>query len=255
MMSDRLFDLSGRRILITGSNGGLGLGIARGLAAMGATVILNGRDEAKLASAADGLRAEGLAVAEARFDVGVEAEVAAAVDRLEADGPIDVLINNAGIQRRFRLDEISLDVWDEVLRTNLTSAMLVSQQVARGMIGRGRGKIVNICSVMSDLARTTTGAYAAAKGGLKMLTRAMCADWGPLGVQANAIGPGYFATDMTRPLIENPDFNAWVVNRTPARRWGLPEELVGAAAFFSSPASDFVNGQILYVDGGMTAVI
>lgn len=249
------FDLSGRRILITGSNGGLGLAMARGLAAAGASPILNGRDEEKLRGAADGLRAEGFGVEEARFDVAVEAEVVAAIDRLEADRPIDVLINNAGIQRRARLDEIGLDVWDEVLRTNLTSAMLVSRQVSRGMIARGRGKIVNIGSVMSDLARTTTGAYAAAKGGLRMLTKAMCADWGPLGLQVNAIGPGYFATDMTRPLIENPDFNAWVVGRTPARRWGRPEELVGAAAFLSSPASDFVNGQILYVDGGMTAVI
>ncbi|MDG3002445.1 SDR family oxidoreductase [Paludisphaera mucosa] len=254
-MTQGLFDLTGRRVLITGSNGGLGLGIAGGLAALGARVILNGRDEAKLRAAADGLRAAGLVVEEARFDVTVEPEVVAAVERLEADGPIDVLINNAGIQRRVRLDEIGLDVWDEVLRTNLTSAMLVSRQVARAMIARGRGKVVNIGSVMSDLARTTTGAYAAAKGGLKMLTKAMCADWGPLGLQVNAIGPGYFATDMTRPLMENPEFNAWVTGRTPARRWGRPEELVGVAAFLSSSASDFVNGQILYVDGGVTAVL
>jgi gluconate 5-dehydrogenase len=254
-MADRPFDLSGRRILITGSNGGLGLAVARGLAGLGAAVVLNGRDEAKLHAAADGLRAEGLTVEEARFDVTDEAAVVAAIDGLEAEGPIDVLINNAGIQRRYRLDAIPTEAWDEVLRTNLTSAMLVSRQASRGMIARGRGKIVNIGSVMSDLARTTTGAYAAAKGGLKMLTKAMCADWAPLGLQVNAIGPGYFATDMTRALMENLDFNAWVVARTPARRWGRPEELVGAAAFLSSSASDFVNGQILYVDGGMTAVI
>jgi len=249
------FDLSGRRILITGSNGGLGLAIAGGLAAMGASVVLNGRDAAKLRAAAEGLRGAGLAVEEARFDVASEAEVDAAVDALEALGPIDVLINNAGIQRRARLDEIGLDAWDEVLRTNLTSAMLVARRASRGMIARGRGKVVNICSVMSELGRTTTGAYAAAKGGLKMLTRAMCADWGPLGIQANAIGPGYFATDMTRALVDDPAFHAWVSNRTPARRWGRPEELVGAAAFLSSAASDYVNGQILYVDGGLTAVI
>lgn len=254
-MSERLFDLTGKRVLITGSGGGLGLAIAGGLARLGASVILNGRDEAKLSAAAEGLRSAGLDVAAARFDVTAEADVIAAVDRLEAEAPIDVLINNAGIQRRVRLDEISLETWDEVLRTNLTSAMLVGRQVARGMIARKRGKIVNICSVMSDLGRTTTGAYTAAKGGLKMLTKAMCADWGPLGLQVNAIGPGYFETDMTRPLIENPEFNAWVVNRTPARRWGDPADLVGAAAFFSSAASDFVNGQILYVDGGLTAVV
>jgi len=254
-MSDRLFDLTGKRVLITGSSEGLGLAIAGGLARLGASVILNGRDEAKLAAAVDGLRAAGLNVAAARFDVTAEADVIAAVDRLEGEAPIDVLVNNAGIQRRVRLDEIALEVWEEVLRTNLTSAMLMGRQVARGMIARKRGKIVNICSLMSDLGRTTTGAYTAAKGGLKMLTRAMCADWGPFGLQINAIGPGYFTTEMTRPLIENPEFNAWVVNRTPARRWGDPTDLVGAAAFFSSSASDFVNGQILYVDGGMTAVL
>ncbi|WP_165071105.1 SDR family oxidoreductase [Paludisphaera rhizosphaerae] len=254
-MSDRLFNLTGKRILITGSNGGLGLAIAGGLGRLGASVILNGRDEAKLNAAVDGLRSTGLDVAAARFDVTSEAEVASAIDGLEAEAPIDVLINNAGIQRRVRLDEITLEVWEEVLRTNLTSAMLMGRQVARGMITRQRGKIVNICSVMSDLGRTTTGAYTAAKGGLKMLTRAMCADWGPLGLQINAIGPGYFATEMTQPLIENPEFNAWVVNRTPARRWGEPSDLVGASAFFSSAASDFVNGQILYVDGGMTTVL
>ena len=254
-MSDRLFDLTGKRVLITGSSEGLGLAIAGGLARLGASVILNGRDEAKLAAAVDGLRSAGLNVAAARFDVTAEADVIAAVDRLEGEAPIDVLVNNAGIQRRVRLDEIALEVWEEVLRTNLTSAMLMGRQVARGMIARKRGKIVNICSLMSDLGRTTTGAYTAAKGGLKMLTRAMCADWGPFGLQINAIGPGYFTTEMTRPLIENPEFNAWVVNRTPARRWGDPTDLVGAAAFFSSSASDFVNGQILYVDGGMTAVL
>ncbi|WP_165245479.1 SDR family oxidoreductase [Paludisphaera soli] len=254
-MGERLFDLSGRRILITGSNGGLGLGMARGLAGLGATVILNGRDEAKLRAAADLLRGDGLAVEEARFDVTDEAGVVAAIDRLEAEGPIDVLINNAGVQRRYRLDEIPTEAWDEVLRTNLTSAMLASRQASRGMIARGRGKIIHIGSVMSDLARTSTGAYAAAKGGLKMLTKAMCADWAPLGLQVNAIGPGYFASDMTRALMEDPEFNAWVVARTPARRWGRPEDLVGAAAFLSSSASDFVNGQMLFVDGGLTAVI
>ena len=166
-----------------------------------------------------------------------------------------MLVNNAGIQRRVSLEKLSLETWNEVLTTNLTSAMLVSRAVAQGMMKRKSGKIINICSLMSDVGRTTTGAYTAAKGGLKMLTKAMCADWAQHNLQINAIGPGYFATEMTKPLVENPEFNAWVVGRTPAKRWGNPEELIGAAVFLSSQASSFVNGQIIYVDGGMLAVL
>jgi gluconate 5-dehydrogenase len=250
-----LFDLSHRRILVTGSNAGLGFAIARGLAQHGAGVILNGRNPEKLRSAADLLRKEGHTVEEARFDITKEEEVQAAVAELGSKRPIDVLVNNAGIQRRVRLDEISLATWSEVIETNLTSAMLVSREVVKEMIRRQNGKIINICSVMSDFARTTTGPYTAAKGGLKMLTKVMCADWAQFNIQINAIGPGYFMTEMTQVLADNPEFDAWVKQRTPAKRWGKPAELVGAAVFLSSDASSFVNGQILYVDGGMTAVL
>lgn len=250
-----LFDLSHRRILVTGSNAGLGFAIARGLAQHGAGVILNGRNPERLRSAADLLRKEGYAVEEARFDVTNEDEIQAAIAELSANAPIDVLINNAGIQRRVRLDEISLETWSEVIQTNLTSAMLVAREVVKGMIARKSGKIINICSVMSDFARTTTGPYTAAKGGLKMLTKVMCADWAQFNIQINAIGPGYFITEMTQVLADNPEFDAWVKQRTPAKRWGIPAELVGAAVFLSSDASSFVNGQILYIDGGMTAAL
>jgi gluconate 5-dehydrogenase len=250
-----LFDLSNRRILVTGSNAGLGFAIARGLALHGAKTILNGRNQEKLRSAADLLRKEGFEVEEARFDVANEDEVRASVADLSGKSPIDVLINNAGIQRRVRLDQISLETWSEVIQTNLTSAMLVSREVVKGMIEHNSGKIINICSVMSDFGRTTTGPYTAAKGGLKMLTKVMCADWAQFNIQVNAIGPGYFITEMTQVLADNPEFDGWVKQRTPAKRWGLPAELVGAAVFLSSDASSFLNGQILYVDGGMTAVL
>ena len=250
-----LFDLSHRRILVTGSNAGLGFHIARGLAQHGAQVILNGRNPEKLQNAADQLRKEGHAVSEARFDITSEEEVRTAIAELSANSPIDVLINNAGIQRRVRLDEVSLAVWTEVIQANLTSAMLVSREVAKGMIERKSGKIINVCSVMSDFARTTTGPYTAAKGGLKMLTKAMCADWAQFNIQINAIGPGYFITEMTQVLADNQEFDAWVKQRTPAKRWGVPAELVGAAVFLSSEASSFINGQILYVDGGMSAAL
>jgi gluconate 5-dehydrogenase len=254
-MNKSLFDLQGKRILVTGSNGGIGLTIAQGLAQHGAKIILNGRDQEKLERSAESLRDQGLNIETSRFDVTIESEINQAIYDLEQQSPIDVLLNNAGIQRRVSLENLSLETWNEVLTTNLTSAMLVSKAVAKGMIERKNGKIINICSLMSDAARTTTGAYTAAKGGLKMLTKAMCADWAQHNLQINAIGPGYFATEMTKPLVENQEFNAWVTNRTPAKRWGNPEELIGAAVFFASSASNFVNGQILYVDGGMISVL
>ena len=250
-----LFDLKNARVLVTGSNGGIGLTIAKGLAEHGAKIILNGRDQQKLEQAAQSLRVQGFGIEISRFDVTSETEVQAAILEISDRGQIDVLVNNAGIQRRVSLEKLSLETWNEVLTTNLTSAMLVSRAVAQGMMKRKSGKIINICSLMSDVGRTTTGAYTAAKGGLKMLTKAMCADWAQHNLQINAIGPGYFATEMTKPLVENPEFNAWVVGRTPAKRWGNPEELVGAAVFLSSQASSFVNGQIIYVDGGMLAVL
>ena len=250
------FDLTGKIALVTGSSRGIGFTLAQGLAKMGATVVLNGRDPATVATAAETLRAEGARVATAVFDVTDEAAIASAVAQIEAvTGPIDILVNNAGIQRRAPLTEVEEAVWREVLDTNLTGAFLVARTVAKGMIARRAGKIINICSLMSEVGRETTGPYTAAKGGLRMLTRAMTVEWARHNLQANGIGPGYFVTDLTKPLVANPEFNMWVCGRTPAGRWGQPEELVGAVVFLASSASDFVNGQILYVDGGMLAAL
>lgn len=249
-----LFDLTGRIALVTGSSQGLGLAIARGLAQAGAAVVLNGRDEKKLAATADALRAEGVKVYPAAFDVTDGAAGAAAVARAEAEfGVVDILVNNAGIQRRAPLAEMTEEQWRSVIDTNLTSAFLVSRAVAPRMIARGRGKIINICSVMSEVSRPTIANYAAAKGGLKMLTRAMAVEWAKHGLQTNGIAPGYFVTELNQPLVENADFNKWICGRTPAGRWGQPHELAGAAVFLASTASDFVNGQVLYVDGGLLA--
>lgn len=253
-MSTRLFDLTGRVTLVTGSGGGLGLAIARGLGAAGATLCLNGRDERKLAAAAEALAAEGIQARAFAFDVTDPDAIDAGVGRIEAAvGPVDVLVNNAGIMRRAKLEEFRPEDWRAVLETDLSAAMYVAQRVARGMIQRRRGKIINICSLMSEVGRPTTGAYAAAKGGLKMLTRAMAVEWARHGVQVNGIGPGYFETEMTAPLVADEKFNAWITARTPAGRWGRPDELVGPAVFLASDASSFVNGQVLYVDGGVLA--
>ncbi|OLV16006.1 SDR family oxidoreductase [Deinococcus marmoris] len=249
------FDLTGRRALVTGSSSGIGLELARGLSQHGAAVILNGRDEGKLAAATAQLGSEGLSVDSAHFDVTDKAAVQVGVAALLEGGPIDILINNAGIQRRVPLLEVSLETWDEVLRTNLTSALLVSQALAPQMIECGGGKIICTLSLMSELGRRTTGPYTAAKGGLKMLVKAMCAEWAEHNIQINGIGPGYFATEMTAPLVQDEQFSSWVRGRTPAGRWGDPAELVGAAVFLSSRASNFVNGQVIYVDGGMSAVL
>jgi gluconate 5-dehydrogenase len=247
-MTSDLFDLSGRTALVTGSTRGLGLAMARGLADAGARVAINGRS----AETAEAVAATIERAVAAPFDVTDEQAVGAGVDRL---GPVDVLVCNAGIAVRAPLHELSLADWQRQLDGNLTSAFLVARAVAPGMIERRRGKIVTVCSVTSEIARRTTGAYAAAKGGLKMLTQAMCADWARYGIQANAIGPGWFRTDLTRPLQENETFDEWLRRRVPAGRWAEPEELVGAVVFLASPASDFVNGQILYVDGGLSAVV
>ncbi len=253
-----LFDLAGRTALVTGSSQGLGFALARGLAQAGAALVLNGRDEKKLAAAAAALRAEvaGARVATAAFDVTDGAACAAAVAKIE-DGfaPLDILINNAGIQRRAPLAEMSEEQWRAVIDTNLTSVFLVARAVAPRMIARGAGKIINICSVMSEVSRPTIGNYAAAKGGLKMLTRAMAVEWAKHGLQANGIAPGYFVTELNKPLLENVEFNKWICGRTPAGRWGQPHELAGAAVFLASRASDFVNGQILTIDGGLLAAL
>lgn len=250
-----LFDLRGRRALITGSSAGIGLELARGLAQHGAEVVLNGQRPDRLAAAVAQLRGEGLTVSAAAFDVTDEAAVNAGVAEVLAGGPLNILINNAGIQRRVPLLDVTLAVWDEVLKTNLTSALLVSRAVAPHMIAQGSGKIICTLSLMSELGRRTTGPYTASKGGLKMLVRAMCAEWAEHNIQINGIGPGYFETEMTAPLVQDQAFSGWVKSRTPAGRWGQPAELAGAAVFLASRASDFVNGQIIYVDGGMLAVL
>jgi gluconate 5-dehydrogenase len=243
-----LFDLTGRTALVTGSTRGLGLALAQALAGAGARVAINGRTRETCEAAAAGI--DGAFAAP--FDVTDEAAVSAGV---AAVGEIDVLVNNAGMQMRLPLEQFSLAEWQRIIDVNLTSAFLVACAVAPQMIERGRGKIVNTCSVTSEVGRETIGPYTASKGALKMLTRAMCADWARYDIQANGIGPGYFRTEMNTVLQEDPKFDAWLRARVPAGRWGDPSELGGAVVFLASAASDFVNGQILYVDGGMLAVV
>ena len=256
MKTPQLFDLTGKTALITGSSDGLGLAMARGLAEAGATLILNGRNQDKLAAAVSGLAALGHQVSGAAFDVADEAAVQAAFARFDQDGTaVDILINNAGIQFRKPMVELETADWRRVLETNLTSAFVVGREAARRMIARRGGKIVNIGSLTSELARATVAPYTAAKGGIKMLTRSMAAEWAAHNIQANAIGPGYIVTEMNKALVDNPSFDAWVKGRTPTGRWGVPEDLIGAAVFLASPASAYVNGQIIYVDGGMMAVL
>lgn len=250
------FDLTGRTALITGSSAGIGFALARGLAGAGARVILNARNAAKLEAAADVLRGEGLQVLTAAFDVTSGEAVTAAIARIEAEvGAIDILVNNAGMQRRAPLDQFAEADWHELMKTNVDSVFLVGQAVARHMIGRQRGKIVNICSVQSELGRPGIAPYTASKGAVKMLTKGMAIDWGQHGIQVNGLGPGYFKTELTEALVQNEEFTKWLVGRTPSRRWGNVEDLVGAAVFLSSDASNFVNGHILYVDGGVTATL
>jgi len=256
IMSSKLFDLSGRRALVTGSSQGLGLAIARGLAEAGAEVLLNGRDPAKLARSTTQLVASGLPVKSFAFDVTNETEVNNAIAGISSQhGTIDILVNNAGSHRRSPLVDMSLEAWNDVLRSNLTSAFLVTRAVVPGMITQRRGKIINLCSVISEVARPTIGNYAAAKGGLKMLTRSMAVEWAKHNVQANGIGPGYMLTDLNTHLAADPKFDAWIKARTPAGRWGQPHEVAGAAVFLASSASDFVNGQVIYVDGGLLAAL
>ncbi len=252
----KLFDLTGKTALVTGSSRGLGRAFAEGLAQAGARVVLNGVNAARLAEAAAEMRAEGHDVLTAAFDVTDEPAVVAAFAGFDADGiAIDILLNNAGIQFRKPLLELETADWQRVIDTNLTSAFLVGREAARRMVPRGAGKIINIGSLTSELARATVAPYTVAKGGIKMLTKAMAAEWAEHGIQANAIGPGYMITDMNEALISNPAFDAWVKGRTPARRWGRPEELAGTAIFLASAASDYVNGQIIYADGGMISVL
>ncbi|MGJ7565824.1 SDR family oxidoreductase [Variovorax sp. GB1R11] len=255
-MSTQLFSLAGKTALVTGSSRGLGFAIADGLAAAGAQLVLNGVDAARLEASAATLRGKGYVVEACAFDVCDEAAVVAAFEQLDAAGiAVDILVNNAGVQYRKPMVELATDDWRRVIETNLTSAFVVGREAARRMIPRGRGKVINIGSLTSELARATVAPYTVAKGGIKMLTRAMTAEWASHNIQANAIGPGYMLTDMNQALIDNPSFDAWVKGRTPAGRWGKPEELIGTAVFLASEASNYVSGQIIYVDGGMVSVL
>jgi len=249
------FRLDGRIALVTGSSSGIGAAIARGFAEAGATVVLNGRDADRLAAAAAALRADGhAAVHTCGFDVVDRAAVDAGIATIEREiGPIEILVNNAGIQRRAPFHEFAAADWDALIRTNLDSVFQVGQAVAQRMVPRRRGRIINICSVMSELGRPGIAPYTASKGAVKMLTKGMAIDLGPLGINVNGIGPGYFKTELNRKLIDDPAFSGWLVGRTPSRRWGELEELAGAAVFLASDAAAFVNGHILYVDGGVTA--
>lgn len=250
------FRLHGRTALITGSSTGIGLALARALGQAGAHVILNGRRADVLEAAVQQLRTESLAVSSSVFDVTDATDVGVAVDAIEADlGPIDVLVNNAGMQIRNPLHEFADADWHLLMKTNLDSAYFVGKAVAQKMIPRGRGKIINICSVQSELGRPGIAPYTASKGALKMLTKGMAIDWGPLGINVNGLGPGYFKTELTEKLVADPSFTAWLVGRTPSRRWGDVNELGGAAVFLASDAAAFVNGHVLYVDGGVTATL
>jgi len=246
-----MFDLSGRRALITGSSQGIGLALARGLAEAGASVVLNGRDPRKLAAAV----AEIPGAEQVGFDVTDHAEVAHAIDALEAEGPIDILVNNAGLQHRAPLDEFPPEAFERLLATNVSGVFNVAQACARHMLPRGRGKIINIASVNAALARATIAPYTATKGAVANLTKGMATDWARHGLNCNAIAPGYMRTPLNEPLWSDPSFNEWLERRTPAGRWGASEELVGACVFLASDAASFVNGHVLYVDGGLTAAL
>ena len=255
-MSTQLFDLSGKIALVTGATQGLGFAIAKGLAQAGATLVINARNPDKLANAIaeyakDGIKAHGYL-----FDVTDELEIETNIAAIEQQvGPIDILVNNAGIIKRVPLIDMAVEDFQAVIDINLTGVFRVSKAVGKRMIERKQGKIINMNSMMSELGRQNVGAYAASKGGLKMLTKNMATEWARHNVQVNGIGPGYYITDLTKALVADETLNSFIVNRTPAARWGQPEELVGAAVFLSSAASNFVNGHILYVDGGILAVL
>ena len=253
-MANDKFDLSGRIALVTGGGSGIGLAIARGLADAGARVAINGRNRSKLDAAAATLADDGINVRIHAFDVTDEAAVTAGFAAIERElGPVDILVNNAAVNQRQALEQFSLAEWRAVQAANLDGPFLVTRAALPGMKARRRGKIVNICSIASDLGRPNIVAYATSKGGLKMLTRALAVEVAPFNVQVNGIAPGFFKTEMNAPLIANAEFSAWVERRTPAGRWAEPSEIVGAAVFLASPAADYVTGHILQVDGGFAA--
>lgn len=251
-----LFDLTGRLALVTGSAQGIGQALAKGLAEHGAAVVVNGRSVDKVARSVTALTDLDLAAEGSVFDVVDAARVEAEVERIEKDiGPIDILVNNAGVQFRKPLEEFPDEEWHRLLQTNVTGVYNVGKAVAKRMIPRRRGKIINIGSVMSELARANIAPYTATKGAVRNLTRGMCADWAKYGIQINAISPGFFRTKLNKALVDDPEFSLWLEKRTPTGRWGEVEELVGAAVFLSSDASSFVNGQTIYVDGGLTVTV
>lgn len=253
-----LFDLTGKVALVTGGTHGLGMAMAIGLGNAGATLFINGASsQDKLNNAVTEYKSLGFKVFGFRFDVTDESQVIENISKIENEvGNIDILVNNAGIIKRTPLEDMEVEDFERVIKVDLISPFIMSKQVIKGMIYRKEGKIINICSMMSELGRRTVGAYAAAKGGLKMLTRNMATEWAKHNIQINGIGSGYFATSQTAPIrVERHPFNEFIINRTPAASWGNPEDLQGAAIFLSSKASDFVNGQILYVDGGILTAI
>lgn len=255
-MTLSMFDLSGRIALVTGSSRGIGFTIAEALAGAGAEVVINSRNQDELEMAREKLAANGFKVHALDFDVTDQTAVAASVEHIEAEiGPIDIAVNNAGIQRRSPFVDITAENWRSVLSTNLDAVFFVGQAVAIQMVPRQRGKIINICSLASETARATIAPYTTAKGAVKMLTKAMCTELAKEGIQINGIGPGYFKTELNTYLFNDPEFNAWVRARTPARRWGNIDELKGTAVFLASDASSFVNGQVIYIDGGLLSSI
>jgi len=255
-MSTSLFNLAGKIALITGSSQGIGFGIARGLGQAGATIILNGRNAERLNRAVSTLSQEGLKVFGYSFDVSNSSQIDQKISAIEREvGPIDILVNNAGIQRRGPLETIEESVWREVIETNLTAVFLTTKRVVKGMIDRRSGKIINICSLMSEISRPTIAPYTASKGAVKMLTKGMAVEWAKYNIQVNGIGPGFIVTEMNKPLLEDQKFDAMVRSRTPAGRWGEPSDLAGAAIFLASRASDYITGQIIYVEGGLLSAL
>lgn len=256
-MSVKLFDLTGKTALITGAVHGLGMAMAKGLASAGAAIVVNNYSSDKLDEAVEEYKASGFNAYGYVFDVTDEEAVKAAIEKIENEvGPIDILVNNAGIIKRTPMIDMEVKDFNAVIQVDLVAPFIVSKTVAKGMIKRGGGKIINICSMMSELGRDSVSAYAAAKGGLKMLTKNMATEWAKFNIQTNGIGPGYFATSQTAPIrVDGHPFNEFIISRTPAGRWGDPEDLQGAAIFLSSKASNFVNGHVVYVDGGILATI
>lgn len=256
-MNSDIFRLDGRIALVTGASYGIGMAMAKALAEAGATIVFNDRNAEKVEEALAEYRRCGIDARGYLFDVTDENAVRENITRITSDvGSIDILVNNAGIIKRIPALEMEAAEFREVIDIDLTGPFIMSKAVAPGMIGKGGGKIINICSMMSELGRETVSAYASAKGGLKMLTKNLACEWAEHNIQVNGIGPGYIATPQTAPLrTEGHPFNAFILGRTPAARWGTPEDLKGPVVFLASPASDFVNGHILYVDGGILAYI